>query len=216
MGATLPGCPLFAVARTERLAWGVTYMKGDTSDYFIEDCRRGGATGWQYRRGDNWLDFSVREETISRKSNGTEHAANLFQPARHARRRSRADRRRALSLDRLDRQRSGRRTFDRHVAADRRQPPMRPRRWTSPEVARSRRCAGSLPTATGHIGLQGCGSFPKRRAGLQRPVADSRLGRAQSLARPDSQPTCCRAFTIRRRDLSRRPTKTSIRPAVRS
>ncbi len=40
MGATLPGCPLFAVARTSRLAWGVTYLKGDTSDYFIEDCRR--------------------------------------------------------------------------------------------------------------------------------------------------------------------------------
>src|SRR6476620_12136718 len=29
MGATLPGSPLFAVARTERLAWGVTYMKAD-------------------------------------------------------------------------------------------------------------------------------------------------------------------------------------------
>ena len=52
LGATLPGCPLFAVARTERLAWGVTYLKGDTSDYFMEDCRPGGATGWQYRRGE--------------------------------------------------------------------------------------------------------------------------------------------------------------------
>ena len=47
LGATLPGCPLFAVARTPRLAWGVTYMKGDTIDYFIEDCRPGGASGWQ-------------------------------------------------------------------------------------------------------------------------------------------------------------------------
>ncbi len=37
MGASLPGCPLFAVARTSRLAWGVTYMKGDTIDFFIED-----------------------------------------------------------------------------------------------------------------------------------------------------------------------------------
>src|SRR6202022_720087 len=27
MGATLPGCPLLAVARTERLAWGGTYLK---------------------------------------------------------------------------------------------------------------------------------------------------------------------------------------------
>jgi penicillin amidase len=68
MGASLPGCPLFAVARTERLAWGVTYMKGDTVDYFVEDCRAGGATGWQYRRGDDWHDFQLREEKLLRKS----------------------------------------------------------------------------------------------------------------------------------------------------
>ncbi len=67
MGATLPGCPLFAVARTARLSWGVTYMKGDTSDYFIEDCRKGGSTGWQYRRGDRWYDFRLREEPILKK-----------------------------------------------------------------------------------------------------------------------------------------------------
>jgi penicillin amidase len=71
-GATLPGCPLFAVARTERLAWGVTYMKGDTSDYFIEDCRPGGATGWQYRRGDEWRDFKAREETVRHKGHEAE------------------------------------------------------------------------------------------------------------------------------------------------
>jgi penicillin amidase len=67
MGASLPGCPLLAVARTERLAWGVTYMKGDTVDFFIEDVRRGGETGWQYRRGDQWRDFELREEAIGRK-----------------------------------------------------------------------------------------------------------------------------------------------------
>ena len=67
MGASLPGCPLFAVARTERLAWSVTYLKGDTSDYFVEDCRAGGTTGWQYRRGDAWRDFDLRVEQIVRK-----------------------------------------------------------------------------------------------------------------------------------------------------
>ncbi len=67
MGATLPGCPLFAVARTNRLAWGVTYMKGDTIDYFVEDCRQGGESGWQYRRGEQWRDFRVRRESIGRK-----------------------------------------------------------------------------------------------------------------------------------------------------
>ena len=78
MGATLPGCPLFAIARTERLAWGVTYMKGDTSDYFIEDCRRGGATGWQYRRGENWLDFSVPRRDDLAKVERHRATANLF------------------------------------------------------------------------------------------------------------------------------------------
>ena len=68
IGATLPGCPLMAVGRTPRLAWGVTYLHADTSDYFIEDCRPGGSTGWQYRRGaDRWIDFQVREELIERK-----------------------------------------------------------------------------------------------------------------------------------------------------
>ena len=67
MGATLPGCPLFAVARTPQLAWGVTYMKGDTVDYFVEDCRKHDDT-WQYRRGDDeWHNFEIREELIEKK-----------------------------------------------------------------------------------------------------------------------------------------------------
>lgn len=68
LGATLPGCPLFAVARTPDVAWGVTYLKGDTSDHFIEDCRQAADGRWQYRRGDEWSDFLVREEHIARKA----------------------------------------------------------------------------------------------------------------------------------------------------
>ncbi|WP_442483701.1 penicillin acylase family protein [Aeoliella sp. SH292] len=67
MGATLPGCPLMAVGRTQDLSWGVTYMAADTSDFFIEDCRPGGATGWQYRRDEVWHDFELRREQIGRK-----------------------------------------------------------------------------------------------------------------------------------------------------
>jgi penicillin amidase len=67
MGASLPGCPLFGVARTKTLAWAVTYLKGDTSDFFVEKCRRGGQSGWQFRRGNAWHDFSLREEVIERK-----------------------------------------------------------------------------------------------------------------------------------------------------
>jgi penicillin amidase len=71
LGASLPGCPIFAVGRTNDLAWGVTHLKGDTSDYFIEDCREQDGR-WQYRRGNElgdvaWRDFDVRQETISRK-----------------------------------------------------------------------------------------------------------------------------------------------------
>lgn len=72
MGATLPGCPLFAVGRTSQLAWGVTYMKGDTMDFFVEDCRPGGESGWQYRRGDQWHDFRAREETVAPHSKNPE------------------------------------------------------------------------------------------------------------------------------------------------
>jgi penicillin amidase len=80
MGATLPGCPLFAVARTRDLAWGVTYMKGDTIDYFIEDVQRGEAGRWQYRRGRKWHDFDVREEQIQRKS-AEPQTVNVFHNA---------------------------------------------------------------------------------------------------------------------------------------
>ena len=71
MGSTLPGCPTICVARTRNLAWGVTYLKADTSDYFIEDCRRHGEA-WQYRRGDCWHDFQRREEVIRRKGTADE------------------------------------------------------------------------------------------------------------------------------------------------
>lgn len=66
MGATLPGCPLFAVARNHRVGWGVTYMKGDTFDYFIEDCRLS-EQGWEYRRDDQWRLFDVCEERMLHK-----------------------------------------------------------------------------------------------------------------------------------------------------
>jgi penicillin amidase len=72
LGATLPGCPIMAVGRTRNLAWGVTYMHADTSDFFIEDCRPT-ATGWQYRRdhpaggAPRWFDFQHRQEVIRRK-----------------------------------------------------------------------------------------------------------------------------------------------------
>lgn len=69
MGATLPGFPLFSVARTPHLGWGVTYLKGDTVDFFVEDCKRDEDDNWEYRRGDEWHKFDVRSERIARKGN---------------------------------------------------------------------------------------------------------------------------------------------------
>lgn len=79
LGATLPGCPLIPVGRTPRLAWGVTYLKGDTTDYFVEDCRLG-PRGWQYRRADKWLDFEVRVETVRRRGRPDELLRILHNP----------------------------------------------------------------------------------------------------------------------------------------
>ena len=75
MGATLPGCPLMAVGRTPEVAWGVTYMHANTSDHFIEELRpkdngvfNGEAEqGWQYRRGEEWIDYKPRTVRIGRK-----------------------------------------------------------------------------------------------------------------------------------------------------
>jgi penicillin amidase len=69
MGATLPGFPLFSVGRNPKLSWGVTYMKGDTIDYFVEDCRCTEDGAWQFRREDQWQNFTVREESLKRKNN---------------------------------------------------------------------------------------------------------------------------------------------------
>ncbi len=78
LGATLPGCPLFAVARTQDVSWGVTYLKGDTSDHFIEDCRQSETGAWQYRRDDQWHDFQIREESIVRKGRPPEVMRVLY------------------------------------------------------------------------------------------------------------------------------------------
>lgn len=67
LGATLPGFPLFATGRTRQLSWGTTYMKADTIDFFVEDVRFAEGIGWQYRRGDEWYEFTLRRETLNGK-----------------------------------------------------------------------------------------------------------------------------------------------------
>jgi len=85
MGATLPGFPLFSVGRNAELSWGVTYMKGDTIDYFVEECRQNAEGDWQYRRGDggdggdaDWRHFDVREEHLVRKGEKPEEEPEVL------------------------------------------------------------------------------------------------------------------------------------------
>lgn len=78
MGATLPGFPLFSVARTPQLAWGVTYMKGDTIDFFVERVRAGGNSGWQFQREDQWYDFKTRIEDIGLR-NESQHQLTVYE-----------------------------------------------------------------------------------------------------------------------------------------
>jgi penicillin G amidase len=62
LGATMPGAPGVVLGRNADVAWGVTYAYMDCVDSWIEDCRDG-----LYRRGEDWIPFRVREETVERK-----------------------------------------------------------------------------------------------------------------------------------------------------
>ncbi len=59
---TMPGLPAPLVGRNENLSWGATYTFMDAVDSWVEHCRDG-----QFRRGDGWVDFDRRVETIKRK-----------------------------------------------------------------------------------------------------------------------------------------------------
>jgi len=61
-GFGMPGLPGILVGRTPDISWGATYTFMDTVDSWVEDCRQG-----NYRRGDTWHAFQVREEIIRRK-----------------------------------------------------------------------------------------------------------------------------------------------------
>ncbi len=62
VGATVPGIPATALGRTAHLAWSATYGYMDVIDYFIEEVK-----DKQYRKGDRWLPFTVREEIVGVK-----------------------------------------------------------------------------------------------------------------------------------------------------
>ena len=187
IGATLPGCPLFSVARTSKLSWGVTYMKGDTIDFFIEDCRPGGKSGWQYRRDDQWYDFDVRNESIERKGddplelNVYENGVGTldvdlenFEPS-HGKSKGRK-KKKPSEVNNNARAAPGKflstAWAGRHVSAAA-AVSMWLKLTKASNVLEGQKAVVSCTQPTlcfvmadseGHIGLQGCGSFPKRRS----------------------------------------------------
>ncbi|MFW9778438.1 MAG: penicillin acylase family protein [Candidatus Heimdallarchaeota archaeon] len=62
MGASLPGVPGIICGRTPWVAWSPTYAPMNMIDYFIEEVKDG-----KYRRGNTWVPFTIREETIRPK-----------------------------------------------------------------------------------------------------------------------------------------------------
>jgi penicillin G amidase len=163
MGASLPGCPLFTVARTRHVAWGVTHMKGDLLDFFMEDCRCQEGV-WQYRRGKKWQNFAIREEVLERKSGHSE----TLQALENDEGTLEADLRGQKEGIYLSMAWTGRR--DGHGAAmgawldvihaqDVQQAADVARRCRQPSLC------WVLADRQGHIGLQGCGQFPQRGGG---------------------------------------------------
>jgi penicillin amidase len=62
MGFTVPGLMGVPVGRTNHLAWSPTFGCMDIMAYFLEEVK-----GGKYRRGEEWVPFEVREETIAVK-----------------------------------------------------------------------------------------------------------------------------------------------------
>ena len=215
LGATLPGCPLFAVARTHNVSWGVTYLKGDTSDYFIEDCRPGGSTGWQYRRGEQWHDFEVRHERLGpQRATGPRPFPSFSIHRARSRASPKAD------------------APGYYLSTS----------WIGDQLGAGRSIATWLEVIGATIGRRGHGHRSRvpaadavlgvspiaRGTSACRPTAGFRGGRASTtgcmpIPAWDEQnhwqgklpASCCRASTIRRKDSWLRPTKTSIPPADR-
>ncbi len=154
--ATMPGLPAPLLGRTNTLSWGATYTFMDGVDSWIEQCR-----GGKRRRGDDWVPFRERHETILRKGkpafeetlyecehgvlDGDPHVDGTYLATRWAPGRSGA-----ASLEAFAQM------------------------WQATTVAQGMAALGRVETAwnwvladrDGHIGYQMSGLLPRRRAGV--------------------------------------------------
>lgn len=74
--ANMPGLPGILVGRNDHMSIGATYSFLDAVDSWIEDCRDG-----MYRRGEEWIAFHERHETIAVK--GAEPVHHVFYENEH-------------------------------------------------------------------------------------------------------------------------------------
>ena len=158
MGAAMPGFPGIIIGRTNNLAWGATYAFMDCIDSWVEKCKQG-----QYCRskGDQWIPFSQRKETIRRKKHadhevffyenehgvldGDPHTEGFYLATRWA-----ADQSGSVSVDRII-----------HM-------------WQVDSVSEAMDCLGRQESAwsfvladnSGNIGFQMSGLAPIRRSGV--------------------------------------------------
>ncbi len=65
MGITLPGFPGWIMGKTPHISASFTYGMFDTIDFFFEEIKNG-----KYRRGEEWIPLTIREEKIQRKNKG--------------------------------------------------------------------------------------------------------------------------------------------------
>ncbi len=212
LGASLPGCPIFAVGRTGDLAWGVTHLKGDTSDYFIEDCRQQDGR-WQYRRGNEgaaeWRDFDVREEAIDRKG-AKPDVVRIYGNTQGTLECDPEQLGQGLQLltawtGTLPGSGRAMMAWNRVVHT-----PTGARRWTWSATRRSPRCAGSSPTAKGISAFRPtAGSRSGRRTAMA--SCPCRRGMSGTTGKACCRRTSCRASWIRPRATWLRRTSRSTR-----
>ena len=65
LGHSIPGMPLVMhFAHNRHVAWGMTHGGVDTQDLFVEQLRRRGDGGVEYRFRDEWVSAAVSQETL--------------------------------------------------------------------------------------------------------------------------------------------------------
>jgi penicillin amidase len=78
-GSILPGMPFVVIGANEHVAWGVTNVEADDTDFYIEKINPTNPNQYEYKR--RWENMTIKEETI--KVKGAEDVAFSVRLTRH-------------------------------------------------------------------------------------------------------------------------------------